>query len=49
LRHVRIHKALKMSPAMASGVETRLWEMADLAKITDDYVAEKSNQEKDNG
>jgi hypothetical protein len=38
-----------MSPAMASGIETRLWKMTDLVKITDDYLAEKSNQEKDNG
>jgi len=30
---VRVHKTLRMSPAMAAGVETRLWEMADLVAI----------------
>jgi IS1 family transposase len=40
---VRIHKTLKVTPAMAAGIETRLWEMADLVKITDDYLVEKSN------
>jgi IS1 family transposase len=37
---VRIHKTLKMSPAMAAGVETRLWEMSDLVAIVED--AEKA-------
>lgn len=32
---VRIHKTLKMSPAMAAGVESRLWEMSDLVAIVD--------------
>lgn len=36
---VRIHKTLKITPAMAAGVETRLWEMADLVRITDEYLA----------
>jgi IS1 family transposase len=38
---VRIHKTLKVTPAMAAGIETRLWEMADLVTITDDYLAAK--------
>lgn len=37
---VRIHKTLKMSPAMAAGVETRLWEMADLVSVVE--AAEKA-------
>jgi IS1 family transposase len=37
---VRIHKTLKMSPAMAAGVETRLWEMSDLVAIVE--AAEKA-------
>jgi IS1 family transposase len=30
---VRIHKTLRVTPAMAAGVETRLWEIADIAKL----------------
>lgn len=29
----RIHKTLRMAPAMAAGVTVRLWEIADLAKL----------------
>lgn len=32
---VRIHKTLRMSPAMAAGVTDRLWEMADLVAIVE--------------
>jgi hypothetical protein len=32
---VRIHKTLKMTPAMAAGVTPKLWEMADMAKVLD--------------
>lgn len=32
---VRVHKTLRMSPAMAAGVETRLWEMSDLVAIVE--------------
>lgn len=34
---VRIHKSLKVTPAMAAGVTTRLWEMADLLAVVDAY------------
>lgn len=30
---VRIHKTLRMTPAMAAGVTDKLWEMADLVAI----------------
>lgn len=30
---VRIHKTLRMSPAMASGVSNKLWEMSDIVKL----------------
>lgn len=33
---VRIHKTLRMSPAMAAGVSDRLWEIADIAKLVED-------------
>jgi len=32
---VRMHKTLRMSPAMAAGVETRLWDMADVVALID--------------
>jgi len=32
---VRIHKTLKMSPAMAAGVSDRLWEMSDIVALID--------------
>lgn len=34
---VRIHKSLKTTPAMAAGVTSRLWEMADLLAVVDAY------------
>jgi hypothetical protein len=34
---VRIHKTLKMSPAMAAGVTDRLWEMTDVVRLADEY------------
>lgn len=41
---VRIHKTLKVTPAMAAGVTTRLFSMEDIVKITDEFLAdEKSN------
>lgn len=38
---VRIHKALKVSPAMAAGLTDTLWNMEDVVKITDEYLAQK--------
>jgi len=32
---VRIHKSLRVSPAMAAGVTDRLWEIEDLVKLAD--------------
>jgi IS1 family transposase len=34
---VRTHKAHKLSPAMAAGLTDRLWDMADVVRITDEY------------
>jgi IS1 family transposase len=34
---VRIHQTLKVTPAMAAGVTTKLFELADLVRIIDDY------------
>ena len=30
---VRIHRTLRMSPAMAAGVTTRLWDVSDIIAI----------------
>ena len=36
---VRIHKTLRVTPAMAAGVADRLWEIADIAKLVEDAEA----------
>jgi len=36
---VRIHKTLRVTPAMAAGVTDRLWEIADLVKVIEDCEA----------
>jgi hypothetical protein len=30
---VRIHKTVRTSPAMAAGIETRLWSMEDVVRL----------------
>jgi hypothetical protein len=32
---VRIHKTLRVSPAMAAGIESRLWSMEDVVALID--------------
>jgi len=34
---VRIHQTLKVTPAMAAGVTSRLWEMTDLVDMIDAF------------
>lgn len=41
---VRIHKSLKVTPAMAAGVSDRLWEMDDLLEIIDAYHAPETKK-----
>ena len=36
---VRIHKTLRVTPAMAAGVTDRFWEIADIAKLVEDAEA----------
>ena len=36
---VRIHKTLRVTPAMAAGVTERLWEITDIAKLVEDAEA----------
>lgn len=40
---VKISGAHKMTPAMASGVESRLWEMSDLVAMVETWEKESSN------
>jgi IS1 family transposase len=35
----RIHKTLRVTPAMAAGVSPKLWEMADMVKVLEDWEA----------
>jgi IS1 family transposase len=36
---IRVHKTLRVTPAMAAGVTDRLWEVADLVDLLDEYEA----------
>lgn len=36
---VRIHQTLKVTPAMAAGVTSKLWEMVDMVKVLEDWEA----------
>lgn len=38
---IRIHKTLKVTPAMAAGIETRLWDMNDLAEMIENWQIEQ--------
>jgi len=41
---VRIHKTLRTSPAMAAGIESRLWSMEDVAALIDAQAAKVSGE-----
>jgi len=36
---VRIHKTLRVTPAMAAGVTDRLWEISDIVKVLEAWEA----------
>jgi hypothetical protein len=36
---VRIHKTLKVTPAMAAGVTDRLWEVTDMVSVLESWKA----------
>jgi hypothetical protein len=36
---VRIHTTLRCTPAMAAGVTTKLWELADMVKVLEEWEA----------
>jgi IS1 family transposase len=39
---VRIHQTLKITPAMAAGVTSQLWEMSDLVRVLEDWEASQA-------
>lgn len=39
---VRIHSTLKCSPAMAAGVSKRLWDVADIVTVVEDWEARQA-------
>ncbi len=41
---VRIHKSLKVTPAMAAGASKTLWSLEDVVKMSDDYWSKKEEQ-----
>ncbi len=43
---VRIHQTLKITPAMAAGVTSKLWEMSDMVKVLEDWEIGKKLMEK---
>lgn len=42
---VRIHQTLKITPAMAAGVTSKLWEMSDMVTVIEDWEAAKRDFE----
>jgi hypothetical protein len=40
---VRLHKTLRVTPAMAAGVDQRLWTMEDMVRMIDDYAAQQDS------
>ncbi len=42
---VRIHKTLRVTPAMAAGVSNRLWEMTDVVAMLETWEAMQSRQQ----
>ena len=41
---VRIHKTLKVTPAMAAGVTNQLWDITDLVQLVEAYEARKAHR-----
>jgi hypothetical protein len=35
----RVNSAVRMSPAMAAGLETRLWDIGDIVKLIEEWEA----------
>jgi hypothetical protein len=43
---VRIHKTLRVTPAMAAGVTDKLWEMGDVVKLIEDREAKRGEHKR---
>jgi IS1 family transposase len=43
---VRVHKTLRMTPAMAAGVTDRLWDMSDLVAVLEAWEADRAKPAK---
>ena len=43
---VRIHKTLRVTPAMAAGVSEKLWEVSDMVQVLDDFEAKRQETKK---
>jgi hypothetical protein len=39
---VRIHQSLRVTPAMAAGVTTKLWSLTDMARVIEDWEAARA-------
>ena len=39
---VKVSTTTKVSPAMASGLETRLWDISDLTKLVEAYEVDRA-------
>ncbi len=40
---VRIHTTLRCTPAMATGVTTKLWELSDLVMVLEEWEARQES------
>ena len=38
---VRIHQSLRVTPAMAAGVTTKLWDLVDMVRVIEDWEARR--------
>ena len=43
VQFARINGAVRMSPAMACGLEQRLWDIGDIVKLTEEWAYENEN------
>jgi len=44
---IKIHRTLRMSPAMAAGVTDRLWEVSDLVALWESYEQQRAERAKE--
>ena len=45
---VKIHGTLRVTPAMAAGVTERLWDMADIVALVEEYREERQQEGREN-